>query len=239
MMKITYLYHSGFAVELAEHVLIFDYFKGSLPKWDKSKTVLVFASHKHQDHFNLKIFDLYKEYQNIYYFVGSDIRLNEQYLERNGIDRAVRSVMTRTGGNTLNTWQDVTVETLRSTDAGVAFMVTTEGKTIYHGGDLNWWHWEEEPDTWNKQMEKDYKKEISLIAGRHFDAAFVPLDPRLEQGYDLGIKVFLENTDADAVFPMHMWDEYSVIPRFKKSPAGQGYADKVFEITRPGQEFIL
>ena len=30
-MKITYLYHSGFAVELDRHVLVFDYYKGKLP----------------------------------------------------------------------------------------------------------------------------------------------------------------------------------------------------------------
>lgn len=31
-----------------------------------------------------------------------------------------------------------------STDEGVAFLVTAEGRTVFHAGDLNWWHWEGE-----------------------------------------------------------------------------------------------
>ena len=88
-------------------------------------------------------------------------------------------------------------------------------------------------------MEKDYKKEISLIDGRHFDVAFVPLDPRLEWAYGLGMQEFLEHTDTDHVFPMHMWDDYRIIDKYKKSDKGRQYADKVMEISRPGQEYAL
>ena len=34
------------------------------------------------------------------------------------------------------------IRTLKSTDLGVAFMVETEGRRIYHAGDLNRWQWE-------------------------------------------------------------------------------------------------
>ena len=47
MIKITYLEHSGFAVECDEYVLIFDYYKGNLPQFDKDKKICVFASHVH------------------------------------------------------------------------------------------------------------------------------------------------------------------------------------------------
>lgn len=239
MMKITYLYHSGFAVELAEHVLIFDYFQGELPVWDGGKTILFFASHKHSDHFSFKIFDSYGQYGKLHYFLGSDIKLNRKYVERMGVDPAVCEAITCTGKNTVTEWEDIRVETLRSTDEGVAFIVTVEGKTIYHAGDLNWWHWEGEADAWNAQMEKDYKREIARIEGRHFDAAFVPLDPRLEDSYRLGMLTFLDSTDTDRVFPMHMWDRYEVISRLKGSREGKKYADKIMEISRPGQEFLL
>ena len=48
----------------------------------------------------------------------------------------------------------------------------------------------------------------------HFDAAFVPLDPRQEAHYADGILYFLENVDCNAVFPMHYWEDASVIKRF-------------------------
>lgn len=238
-MKVTYLYHSGFAVELEKYVLVFDYYQGTLPAWDGEKTIVFFASHQHQDHFRMKIFDFFGQYKNIYYVLSSDIRLSDAYLERNGVDTAVRGAITRIGKNQQVCWQEIEVETLRSTDEGVAFLVSAEGKAMYHGGDLNWWHWEGEDDAWNEQMGKDYKKEISRIAGRHFDVAFVPLDPRLGESFGLGLEVFLQQTDPSVVFPMHMWERYDVISRFRKSPAGELYADRIREITAPGQVFVV
>mgnify|MGYP000382206809 FL=1 len=52
----------------------------------------------------------------------------------------------------------VRIQTLKSTDAGVAFLVECEGRTIYHAGDLNWWHWEGEPDAYNEHMKMAYLK---------------------------------------------------------------------------------
>ncbi len=238
-MKVTYLYHSGFAVELQKHVLIFDYIQGKLPVWDQDKTILFFASHKHQDHFVLQIFDYFSQYKNIHYFLGPDIRLNENYLKRRGVEEAVLSAITRVGKRTVVRREDVSVETLRSTDEGVAFVVSAEGQTIYHAGDLNWWHWEGEEPAWNARMKQDYQEEIERISGRHFDAAFVPLDPRLGESFHLGLKLFLEQTRADAVFPMHMWEDYAVIPRFLACETGRKYAGQVREITAAGQEFEL
>ena len=37
-MKITYISHSGFAVELENHIFLFDYYKGEIPKFDPKKT---------------------------------------------------------------------------------------------------------------------------------------------------------------------------------------------------------
>ena len=238
-MKVTYLYHSGFAVELEKHIFVFDYMKGKLPDWDGRKEIIFFASHKHPDHFVMDIFQRFGKYENLRYVLGSDIKLSDKYLECNGVDPCVKTVITNAGKNRTLELGDVKIETLRSTDEGVAFIVCTEGKTIYHAGDLNWWHWEGEADSWNTQMEKDYKKEISLIDGRHFDVAFVPLDPRLEWAYGLGMQEFLEHTDTDHVFPMHMWDDYRTIDKYKKSDKGRQYADKVMEISRPGQEYAL
>lgn len=238
-MKITYLYHSGFAVELQTHVLIFDYYKGTLPKWDGEKSILFFASHKHHDHFDFTVFDYDSQYEDLHYILSSDIKLSDKYLERNGVSPSVKERIIHIGKNRSVEWEDIKIETLRSTDEGVAFIVTVEGKTIYHAGDLNWWHWEGEDAAWNRQMEIDYKKEIERINGRHFDVAFVPLDPRLEASYDWGMKEFLANTDADRVFPMHMWERYHVAVKFKQSPFGREYADKIADVHSSGQEFVI
>ena len=238
-MKVTYIDHSGFSVELEHHILLFDYFRGTLPIWSPEKEILVFASHKHYDHFDFKIFDLTSQYKKIHFFLGSDIRLSDKYLERNGVDPGVKAALTNLGKNTQTQWNDVTIRTLRSTDAGVAFIVEAEGKVIYHAGDLNWWHWDGEDPDWNCQMEKDYKQEIDKLAGQHFDVAFVPFDPRLGRSYDKGLLYLLEQTDADMVFPMHMWGKYDTIARFLNSPSGKKYDGRIADIRRTRQEFLI
>ena len=106
------------------------------------------------------------------------------------------------------------VETLLSNDSGVAFIVSTNEGVVYHGGDLNDWYWEGEPEEDNLELRTIYHAEIGKIKGRHFDVAFVPLDPRLEAHYADGLLYFLENVDCDAIYPIHYWGDPSVIQRF-------------------------
>ena len=57
-MKITYIHHSAFLAETEHACLLFDYFKGSLPKLPEGKRLYIFASHRHPDHFSKVIFDM-------------------------------------------------------------------------------------------------------------------------------------------------------------------------------------
>ena len=63
------------------------------------------------------------------------------------------------------------VRTLRSNDEGTAFFIRYKDQTIYHAGDLNWWHWEGEPDEYNKNMRRSYQSEINKLCGEKIDAA--------------------------------------------------------------------
>ncbi|MFQ9345343.1 MAG: MBL fold metallo-hydrolase [Coprococcus sp.] len=56
-MRVTYIGHSGFSVELESHILLFDYYEGTMPEFDPAKKLLVFASHSHPDHFNREILE--------------------------------------------------------------------------------------------------------------------------------------------------------------------------------------
>lgn len=237
-MKVTYIAHSGFSVELEHCVLLFDYFTGDLPEWDRDKEILVFASHKHQDHFNLKVFELAGRYPKVHFFLGNDIKLSEAYLTRKGYDPRVRKQTTVMRGHESAEYAGVRVASLKSTDEGVAFLVEAEGKRIYHAGDLNWWHWEGEALSWNRDMEVRYKREIGSIEGKHFDLAFVPLDPRLEEAYDWGLLYFLDHTDSERVFPMHMWEEYGYIGRFCESEAGSRFAKRIVKIVKRGDFYL-
>lgn len=236
-MKVTYIHHSAFGVQLAGCSLLFDYFEGELPDFPKDKPLYVFASHKHGDHFSLRIFALKEQYEDVTFILSNDIRLNEGYLRRKGIDTKVKEHMVSIGKNQKREIGLLTVETLRSTDEGVAFVVEADGVRLYHAGDLNWWYWKEEPEPWNSEQERDYKRELSYIKGRRFDAAFVPLDGRLEERYCLGLDTFFEYAAADVVFPMHCWGDFSVIDAYK-AHAGS-LADCVMSIHGDGEVFEL
>ena len=41
-------------------------------------------------------------------------------------------------------FKDVYVKAYGSTDIGISFLVKVDGLTIFHAGDLNWWHWKED-----------------------------------------------------------------------------------------------
>ena len=206
-MKVTYLNHSGVLVEFKDHYCIFDYYRGELPLLDKKKDVIVFCSHSHNDHYNPFIFDLLDKkgmrYQAI---LANDISDENRLMNIKSSFVEPDKCYQFDGG--------IQVETLLSNDSGVAFIVSTDEGVVYHGGDLNDWYWEGEPEEENLELRTIYHTEIGKIKGRHFDVAFVPLDSRLDAHYADGLLYFLENVGCDAVFPIHYWGEPAVIQRF-------------------------
>lgn len=238
-MIITYIKHSSFCVELDKHVLLFDYYlEGQLPAFSSDKEILVFTSHKHADHFHVGILHLAEKYPNIHFFLGAGLRLNEQYLARNGIMIDRDGYITNLYKRQELDYNDIHVRTLRSTDAGVAYLIDCEGHKFYHAGDLNCWCWTGESEQYNTKMKKEYEEEIDTIKGEQIDFAFVPLDPHLESTYWMGMSYFMQAVGARHVFPMHMWEEYSYIDRYITNE-GQAYADYIVKITAPGQNFIF
>lgn len=211
-MKITYIDHSGFAVETEKSIYIFDYFKGELPDIPTDKPVIVFASHSHPDHYNPRVFARLKEKgvepSRMKAVLGKDIRENK-YPEGVPVMKARAHMSFSLEDGTL-------VDTLLSTDQGVAFLLTTSEGVIYHAGDLNDWYWEGEPDQDNRSMTGRYRAEIDRIKGKEVDIAFVPLDPRQEKDYARGILYFLKKVPAKYVFPMHYWDKPQIMENFMR-----------------------
>lgn len=227
-MKVSYLDHSGFLLELKDRYYVFDYYKGVLPPLDKEKEVLVFCSHSHGDHYNPKIFDLLDERGMRYRAVLANDINDEKRLSK--IERSFVASDQR-----YQLESGILVETLLSNDSGVAFIVSSDEGIVYHGGDLNDWYWEGEPEEENRELRAIFHAEIEKIKGRHFDIAFVPLDPRLEAHYADGLLYFLERVDCNAVFPIHYWGEPEVIRRFLTEYPQYGYRIKNTE-TAKGEE---
>lgn len=227
-MKITYLEHSGFTIEHEDVVMIFDYYKGRLPDIPAEKKVYVFASHGHYDHFKRKIFRWSDAYENVKYILSSDIT-----------DRGPKGRTIYLEPRKEIELDGMKIRTLRSTDEGVAFFVRFKEMTIFHAGDLNWWHWEDESEAYNEMMRRNYQYKIGKIEGERIDAAFLPLDLRQGEQFFWGMDYFMRHTDTSHVFPMHMWGRYEAYERLMERPESEGYRQKVMHITRTQQVFEL
>lgn len=238
-MKVTYIKHSCFTVELEHSAFVFDYYKGDLNKFGKDKTVWVFISHKHKDHFNPKIFELAGEYENISFILPNDMKMSEKYMEKLKVPARAREQLVYVRKNQELSLGDIQIKTLNSTDEGVAFIVKAEGTSLYHAGDLNWWSWKGETEEEYRDMAGRFKKEIEKIKGEHFDAAFLPLDPRQEDRFWWGFDYFMRATHTDRAFPMHLWGEYSFIDKLMETDCAGEYRDKIVKITKKEEVFMV
>ena len=230
--KVTYLDHSGFLLETGSRYLLFDFWTGELPPLSYDKPLYIFVSHAHRDHYNRRIFKLENSCRKVTYILSFDVRDMDNSWKKTenalivDADRTYRL-------------EDMQIETLLSTDEGVAFIIQTDGLSIYHAGDLHWWEWYEREEERNRMNIRNYRHEIRKIAGRKFDIAFVVLDPRQEELGVKGMDLFLAEVGARYVFPMHFWGDYDLVARYKKENQLKYITSRLMEITKTGQEFVL
>ncbi|WHH61075.1 MBL fold metallo-hydrolase [Petroclostridium sp. X23] len=236
--RIWYLFNSGFAVETQKYFIIFDYYMDTparqprtmdtgviCPEEIPNKKVLVFSSHSHSDHFNPIILNWRSKIKDIKYILSSDI----------SAPTAGDTVFVSPGNH--YDVDDIGIDVFDSTDIGVSFFVHIDGITIFHSGDLNWWHWKGENEKYNKDMASAYKKQINMLKGKHIDIVFIPVDPRLEEFYTLGLDYFMTTVGAQRVFPMHFGNNYAMFEALKRDIASKEYISKVVDITHRGQSF--
>lgn len=242
-LQCWYLYNSAFVLKTKTHCFIFDYYPyegqpvtGDLDRGrldlkqirDFGLPVIVFVSHSHYDHYDSSIFEWKWMLPDVKYVLSSDVPARESILDEN-----VLVVEPNHGYQ----FQGMGIQTLSSTDQGVAFLIRAQGFTLYHAGDLNFWDWEGESPVYRKQMEQDYKEQIDFLKGETIDLAFVPLDGRLEGNYWKGLDYYMRTTQTRHVVPMHFRQQYEVFDWLKEQPQAQDYLDKVQILTHRGQSF--
>ena len=234
-MKITFIAHSAFLVELSRYNLLFDWTgEQPLPKFDRTKPLYVFSSHHHGDHYTPRIFSLGME--DVTYILASCIRLSAKRKVGLGIDE---SRVHRLRAGITQTIDDLTITTVRSNDAGVAFVVRTSEGSFFHAGDLNDWYWAEEAAEWNEMIKAGFLKSLDALRGTQVDVAFLPLDGRLGEAFHWGFHQFMETIACRKAFPMHCWGDFSVVGRLLTLEESRRYRSLVADISADGQVFVL
>lgn len=222
-MKVTYLSHSGFMIEHEDTAMLFDYYEGTLPEIE-GKQLVVFASHNHSDHYTKEVFDFNADKYILSYDIKAGKKDNILYVQPG----TTYEVQLREA--------QMTIETFKSTDEGVAFFVTYKGKTIYHAGDLHLWAWYEEGDEYVEDMKRQFYAYTKDLVGRHVDAAFLLLDYRLGDGGFEGMDAYRNMLKADHIFPMHQWDIYHYTKKYLQHT---GELPDFHVIEYKGQEFEI
>ena len=126
-MQVIFIHHSCFLVEVDEKVLIFDWFAGNrirgytfhgvIPEYEPDTPIYVFASHKHQDHFDMDVLHWAEKYKNIHYIFSKDCKMSPHFLQKHGFLENIREKITYVSAGEKYQVDDVKIETLRSTDA--------------------------------------------------------------------------------------------------------------------------
>lgn len=201
-MDINYLLNSGFFIRDEKILLVFDDFEDPAgivnAAYDKGDfdRLYIFVTHAHFDHFGTHI-RAYAHNATRYIF-GNDIKHTKRVkiFPKDKITYMKR----------YTEWQDdaIKVWTYDSTDVGVSFLVETpSGKRIFHAGDFNWWHWEDDTPE-NKQLaEKAFKRQVKRLNGMEADVAFFPVDERLGSSQEMGAIEFVTRTKVKSFVAMH------------------------------------
>lgn len=197
--EITYLFNSGFTVELGDKLLVFDYFQDSQDRvsalLETGKTAYVFASHGHFDHFNADIANFAK--QTARYFLSFDLR------GASGVERLPTEKITYMDAYAAFSDEEIKVTTFSSTDEGVSFLVELDGWRIFHAGDFNWWHWKGDTQENILLAKNAFMKQMKKLDGLRADIAFFPVDKRMEEFCDIGAKEFCCRTKIHYLITMH------------------------------------
>lgn len=211
---IDYLGHSGFFAETAGALMLFDYYTGDLSfigGRSPEKPLFVFVSHAHHDHFNREIFRIAALRDDVRYLLSFD-------MEGRGEVPDGADVMYLKADETYEIGGLGTVTTLLSTDEGVAFLVKTPERTLFHAGDLHWWDWPGEDPAWLAEQEEVFAREIGKLKGVPIDIAFAVLDDRLEYNFHKGLELLISVCRPNYVLPMHYRKDAGVIERFRELP---------------------
>lgn len=212
----TFLHHSGVLVETEQHQIFIDvHFDSVMTKAalvaliNADKQTFFFVTHGHRDHFEPEIFENLNDQgvQKPTYVISEDVKDRLSETEQSVL--WVEPNQTYTLASEQN--DEITIKTFKSTDLGVAFLINVDGVSVFHSGDLNWWHWKNATLEMQEQEEKDYKSIMDLVIKESIDLAFVPIDVRLENSACLAMTYFAKRSNAKVIVPIHFGQEFDAL----------------------------
>ncbi len=205
-MNLYYIGHSGFAIETDNVIIIIDLYEDNnniMPGiLANNKPIYFLCSHSHPDHYNPIIFSYSELDRSVKYILSNDIKKKVRSFTEGKYD------ITFLKRNEEYVDDLLTVDTFGSTDIGVSFLITLEGRKIFHAGDLNNWCWEEESTEKEIKMANgEFLAILNDIKSMTLEIylAMFPVDPRMGGDFAKGARQFVNMIKVFNFVPMHMW----------------------------------
>ena len=132
--------------------------------------------------------------------------------------------------------EHLTIRAFGSTDVGISFLIETQGKQIFHAGDLNNWHWKDESTPQEvAEAEGNYLKELDIIAKytQAMDVVMFPVDPRLGTDFMRGAQQFIDRIKTGVFVPMHFWERPAEVMAF--APYAESKGCRYVVLSVPGE----
>ncbi len=246
LMIITYIYHSCCAIEFDKFSVIIDYYidpakNGEATGWveqhllQKDKPLYVLCTHSHGDHFNEEVLTWDLDKKDITYVFSKEIA---DTLKDNSLlkDEKINYL------EKFESYRDknIMIKAFGSTDAGASFYIEHKRTKIFHAGDLNNWHWNEEvPIDESFVFENQYICELELLSEevKKLDVAMFPLDPRLGKDFMRGGEQFVNKIKTKNFLPLHFGDNYELIQQFE--PIALKAKTKLLKLDHKAQSFNI
>lgn len=202
MRQLHFIIHSCYLWEGEEAFLLFDYYGEGDPHrllaHTPSKPLYILCTHSHHDHYTPHLFGMFGD-REVTYIFHSEVR------DKVPTDKLPEVHFIDTG----EVYRDhyLTVKAFGSTDEGGSFYCEVEGLKLFHAGDLNNWHWNEDAsDCYIRLYEEAWQHELSRLTKEvsHLDLLMFPTDLRLGKDYLKGLCQLLEEVEIDYLAPMHL-----------------------------------
>lgn len=224
-MEIRQLSNSGFAVAHKRGVLLLDCYnykrweRRLLPYFHICSDFTALFTHSHGDHWSPVTANVIRQ-------LGGDVA---GWSGIEGIDIPLEK-------GDVRVFNDIRVTAFGSTDEGLSFHMLWDGHSLFHAGDLNFWHWRSESTAAEvNEAETLFTAELNDIAAAipagTIDVAFFPVDPRMGDGYWEGAVRFASTLRPRYLFPMHFGESFSAPQAFYDAMAASAPDTKIWKNT--------
>ena len=233
--KITHYYHSGFSVEFEDLFFIFDYWRGENDEIPaevqitsdflrKFRQVYVLITHEHIDHLDPVVYT-WTASSPIQYIISSDMPAGAKG-ER------------MAPGDEITLEEGISLKAFDSTDLGVSYLLNLKGTTIFHAGDLNFWHWGNESSPREiSEAELEFHDAVKPLEKERTDIAFFPVDPRQGTMFEAGADYYILCVKPRLLIPMHYFHRSEIIMDYARNARTR--TTEVLPMTGIGDSIIV